>query len=257
MNTFLIVLLSTLSFIITGLLTNLFNSVKVEKGEFLRKSNLGRFLLCCVVSVIAGLTVWALENVKKKDEQIPTAPATTDTAKVQKPQTQPEETKLIRQDSVKHHPDTQTTRFRAPRIMDTQSSSQGIINEPVAVKPPKKWTLIAEKSISVYGLSPTRINVEAGDSIFVRAEGIIKVGEIYGNSTPAGIERLRSEKYCIEKNISHGALLIRVGEQLRWAYCGERFAQIATASGELFFQVNDNDQGNNLGHYLVTCFVYR
>ena len=99
------------------------------------------------------------------------------------------------------------------------------------------------------------IKVTKGDKISIRASGEVTFGIMAGSGGPEGIDFLPSYNYF--ENLKHGCLIGRVAasEDDPWSYIGASADFTADRSGELQFNVNDNDPDNNVGEFDVKITV--
>jgi hypothetical protein len=99
------------------------------------------------------------------------------------------------------------------------------------------------------------IKVAKGDKISIRASGEVTFGIMAGSGGPEGIDFLPSYNYF--ENLKHGCLIGRVAasEDDPWSYIGASADFTADRSGELQFNVNDNDPDNNVGEFDVKITV--
>jgi hypothetical protein len=102
--------------------------------------------------------------------------------------------------------------------------------------------------------------VRTGDTVQIRASGSISFNKTGGSSDPGG--RLTDQwtlplrQYNLVHYIpQHAALLYRIGSGDKWRYAGKDITFIADQDGHLQFEVNDNNQSNNKGFYLVEVKV--
>lgn len=98
-------------------------------------------------------------------------------------------------------------------------------------------------------------DVEQGSIISIQATGNIKVGRWVGHSGPegrvAGFANGSLEPWNIAKNFNHAALMYKLSERSKWKYCGSSCKFVTETPGNqyIYFQVNDNKQIDNSGHY--------
>ena len=101
----------------------------------------------------------------------------------------------------------------------------------------------------------THINVRKGELVQITAAGTINVGPFVGDSGPDGRESgllgFPLAKYNIVREFRHAVLMFKLNEADNWVVCGANVKFRSAKDGELIFQVNDNDQGNNSGAYKV------
>ncbi len=99
------------------------------------------------------------------------------------------------------------------------------------------------------------IKVTKGDKISIRASGEVTFGIMAGSGGPEGINFFPSYNYF--ENLSHGCLIGRIAqsEDDPWTYIGASADFTADRSGELQFNVNDNDPSNNVGEFEVKITV--
>ena len=117
------------------------------------------------------------------------------------------------------------------------------------------------ETIKINCLTNTHINVKQGETVLIKAWGTINVGPIVGDSSPdgrsTGLFGFSLVNYDIVKNFKHAVLMFKLADGSDWTACGSNYKFKAEADGELIFQVNDNDQGNNSGAYTVEIQKFR
>lgn len=110
----------------------------------------------------------------------------------------------------------------------------------------------------------TGIRVKKGETIIIKASGSIEVGSFVGTSAPGGIEgnkgplgiSLKRYNYFSTKN--HGALCYRFNSLSNTWICYSNKQENKykiQQDGRIEFKINDNDQGNNHGHYEVEIII--
>ncbi|MDX1911533.1 MAG: hypothetical protein SFV22_08620 [Saprospiraceae bacterium] len=114
-----------------------------------------------------------------------------------------------------------------------------------------------KKEISVSEDTDTGIELRAGDRVQIKATGSIRVGAFLGHSGPEGIQCYMCERYNIVKQFKHGSLMFKRSGLSSWEYCGQSRVFTVASPGELSFEINDNEQGNNIGYYVVEIQVFR
>jgi hypothetical protein len=95
----------------------------------------------------------------------------------------------------------------------------------------------------------TRIFLNKGDKVYLRAKGQIKVGPFAGYSGPDGIEGLNI--YNFTPNAKHGSLVYNITSGTDWYPVGEYKIITANKTGMLRLTVNDDEPDNNQGYYEV------
>ena len=95
----------------------------------------------------------------------------------------------------------------------------------------------------------TRIFLNKGDKVSLRAKGVVRVGSFAGYSGPNGIDGFTA--YNITSNAKHGALVYQIDLDPDWYPVGEFKTITAHKTGWLRLGVNDNDADNNEGYYEV------
>ena len=108
----------------------------------------------------------------------------------------------------------------------------------------------------------TDVEIWPGDRVAVVATGNVKVSSLWPPASPDGVSdaaQIWLSDYSISTQFRHGALLCGVtgGD---WQLCGKStvFKQHpASKAGYLAFEVNDDDQGNNVGAFEVSIVVER
>lgn len=113
--------------------------------------------------------------------------------------------------------------------------------------------------IKVDRLTNTTICVRLGDVVTIEAAGHIRVGTFMGSSDPdglsAGVMGMSLESYNIVPNFKHAALMYRFAGETEWKVAGKRKRFIPYRDGCLQFQINDNNQDDNYGHYEVELTI--
>jgi hypothetical protein len=112
----------------------------------------------------------------------------------------------------------------------------------------------------VSGLTRSSAHVEKGQRVRILASGSIKIGGWAGTSQPegrsSGFAGGDLSAYSIVSTYNHAALLYRVAGEADWLPYGQNCVFRAQRSGNLEFQVNDREQGNNSGSYKVTTQLF-
>jgi hypothetical protein len=105
----------------------------------------------------------------------------------------------------------------------------------------------------------TSIHIMPGDMVNVEAEGSIELGMWVRTSSPEGRESgvggVSLAPYNLVRTINHGALMNRIAHDADWKCAGKHVKFIAGREGELEFEVNDKQQYDNRGSYLVNVVV--
>lgn len=140
-----------------------------------------------------------------------------------------------------------------------QAREKALVHRDSTPPPPEQPYFDRIMNINCY--NNTRIPVQTGETIAIRAWGSINVGPFVGDSSPDGRESglfgVGLTKYDIVKTFKHAVLMFKLAEQDNWVACGSSFKFRSNKDGELIFQVNDNDQSNNSGAYTVEVRKYR
>lgn len=98
--------------------------------------------------------------------------------------------------------------------------------------------------------------VQPGDTVRVNASGSIQVGAFAGSVDANGTEgMLLGDSYDLVRPYPHGALLCRIAGENDWQLCGSFLEFTASSAGCLEFEVNDNDQSNNIGYFTVDASI--
>jgi tetratricopeptide (TPR) repeat protein len=133
------------------------------------------------------------------------------------------------------------------------------------------WNAIA-KTFYVNSYVNTGIQVQRGATIRIAASGQVTFGFTAGTGGPGGVNWCYNEEYdgetgstyCDDYNpysylqdVWHGSLLYRINSngQDEWLPAGVGGEAVATHSGILELNVNDNDPGNNVGKFKVNIEV--
>jgi len=132
--------------------------------------------------------------------------------------------------------------------------------EPVTPPAAEENAPSFEQTVKVNSLTNTHIRVFKGDKVLISATGSINVSPIVGSSGPEGRDNKRSILSVQRRNIvpgfRHAVLMFKLKDTGQWVECGASFNFNAAENGELIFQVNDLDQSNNKGEYVVTVRKY-
>jgi hypothetical protein len=121
---------------------------------------------------------------------------------------------------------------------------------------PAKWT--RSYAFGVRRFVNTRIAVQRGDKITIRATGAINFGFLAGPGGPQGI--LFNPDYNYFTDLPHGCLIARVrntGSDDEWGYVGPGVSIVPQVNGVLELDVNDNDPDNNVGQFRVEVTLCR
>lgn len=112
-----------------------------------------------------------------------------------------------------------------------------------------------------YNPYKSKVKIEKGDDVIIKASGTIKVGTFVGNSTPIGLERgvfgLSLSDYNYFKNQNHAALCFRLGEGDSWKFYDKESKFNVQEDGYIEFMINDNIQTDNSGAYKIEVTVIR
>lgn len=110
-------------------------------------------------------------------------------------------------------------------------------------------------------ITESRVCVETGEQVAIRAEGVYTVGEFVGETDADGPlnsmwdNQIVRDSYNLDgyTNLPHGALLYRIGENSDWQPCNctEERIITATAAGCLQFTVNDKSPADNAGEVSI------
>jgi hypothetical protein len=101
------------------------------------------------------------------------------------------------------------------------------------------------EELRVNSLTSGTLNFDAGDHVWIVAQGEVRVGPFVGYVDPDGRDSWLLSGYSIRPDVPHGALLCRLKGQSEWSYCGSDTEFQADSPGQLEFEINDNEQGNN------------
>ena len=150
-------------------------------------------------------------------------------------------------------------------LLMLDSAEQERIRSEIAWLPTPTPTIqIQSFTVTVERQMNTGILLNAGDSVEIRASGRIELSPIWAFSVgPDGADETNEfflSDYSIVRNYRHGSLMYSLVNGDRWNYCGTTcsFSMLPTASSDyLEFEVNDNDQANNSGHFTVDVTVTR
>lgn len=101
------------------------------------------------------------------------------------------------------------------------------------------------ETLRVNKFTTSALTFQENEFVWVQASGEVKVGPVVGFVGPRGRGSGLLTSYSLVPNMPHGALLCRIKGQAEWSYCSEEVEGQIKSSGQLEFQVNDNDQSNN------------
>ena len=132
-------------------------------------------------------------------------------------------------------------------IMGSNGNRITTIGEPIASK------TLQDK---VSGLTSGKAYVEKGQRVRITAGGSINIGTFAGTSPPEGRPGGFLSAYSIDKTFNHAALLYRIAGEKTWSPYGDNCVFEAQKNGNIEFQINDAEQVNNSGYYLVTTQIY-
>lgn len=134
--------------------------------------------------------------------------------------------------------------------------------EPIKVDMEECSDCGAHYNLKINSFYKSKIKVEEGDLVTIKAGGVMKVGGFVGNSGPEGIPNNRGvlgmslEVYNYFKIWNHAALTFRFGDKDEWKYYNEKENKfIAQKSGFMEFGINDNQQNDNEGAYEVEILI--
>ncbi|AQG80391.1 hypothetical protein AWR27_14305 [Spirosoma montaniterrae] len=100
----------------------------------------------------------------------------------------------------------------------------------------------------------TRISLNPGDRLIIRAEGSIKLGAFAGYGGPDGIDGFAA--YSLASNIRHGSLIYVIGNA-DWQFAGSSKTITASKSGSLLMTVNDKQVDDDEGQFIVNYEIIR
>lgn len=98
------------------------------------------------------------------------------------------------------------------------------------------------------------LKIEKQGMVRITASGIMKVGNLVGNSPPeglvSGVGAVSLAGYSIVPTFNHACVMYRLNQSKTWVYCGKA-CEFPTngANVDLELQVNDLDLTNNAGPY--------
>ena len=125
--------------------------------------------------------------------------------------------------------------------------------------PPPKLKIF--KTYTVNDYTKTDVCVEPDTQLSITASGSIYVGTFIGNKTPEGKDSFQTlfgitswieDKYYVERDIPHGALMCRMDYEQKWQYCSTLHTLKTEKKGCLVLDVNDTPKKDNKGSYSVT-----
>ena len=101
----------------------------------------------------------------------------------------------------------------------------------------------------------TRIFLNSGDKVIIKAEGSIRLGMFAGYGGPNGIEGFSD--YSRTPNIKHGSLIYYFGDS-GWRFVGSNTTITAQEGGDmLWLAVNDKSTDDNEGQFIVNYEIIR
>lgn len=118
--------------------------------------------------------------------------------------------------------------------------------------------LSAEHLFQMNGPVETGVVIRRGDRITFSADGVVSFGPFAGQGGPEGIAGFQGYSYFQDQR--HGVLIARVKNSSGkggWNVIGRSQVIIAMEDGTLELDVNDNDPGNNTGHFDVKVDICR
>jgi len=132
--------------------------------------------------------------------------------------------------------------------------------EPVKVEMEECSDCGSKQNLKVNAHVKSDINVEEGDLVIIKADGVIKVGEWVGTSGPEGLQNgvlgVSLSSYNIFPNWNHAALYYRFGEKDDWKYYDEKKNKyVVQTKGYIEFGINDKNLSDNSGAYNVEVIV--
>lgn len=101
------------------------------------------------------------------------------------------------------------------------------------------------EELHVKTLTSSSLSFDKGDYVWIIAQGEIRMGPFVGYLDPDGSDSWLLSGYNIVPNAPHGGLLCRLKGQTDWSFCGSDTEFQPEEPGQLEFQINDRDQGNN------------
>jgi hypothetical protein len=101
------------------------------------------------------------------------------------------------------------------------------------------------EELRVRSLTLSSISFDKGDYVWIIARGEIKVGPFIGYVDPDGNDSWMLRGYSIVPDAPHGGLLCRLKGQTSWTFCGSDTEFQPDEAGQIEFQINDDQQGNN------------
>ncbi|MBD2753964.1 hypothetical protein [Spirosoma validum] len=100
----------------------------------------------------------------------------------------------------------------------------------------------------------TRISLEPGDKVIIRAEGSVRLGMFAGYGGPNGIGGFAT--YSTTTNAKHGSLIYRFGGS-DWTFLGSSNTLTVHKPGYLSLAVNDNSTDDDEGQFIVNYEIIR
>lgn len=113
-------------------------------------------------------------------------------------------------------------------------------------------------TFSVARKTRTSIYVNAGDKVEIQATGTIRTGPFCGFVGPEGANdgiQFWCSSYSLIKSYRFGSLLYSSTNDDEWNFCGKSCSFSYSGGGNLEFEVNDEDQGNNSGAFNLEITV--
>jgi hypothetical protein len=116
--------------------------------------------------------------------------------------------------------------------------------------------------LSISKDTSTAIHIHKGDSIIIRAGGMMRVGAFIGSCGPEGVPNNKGvfgvsiAEYNYFKEWNHAALFYRFAKTSDWQFYEKTNARyLAAEDGILDIGINDKKQTDNKGHYDVVVLI--
>jgi TIR domain len=116
--------------------------------------------------------------------------------------------------------------------------------------------------LSISKDTSTAIHIHKGDSIIIRAGGMMRVGAFIGSCGPEGVPNNKGvfgvsiAEYNYFKEWNHAALFYRFAKTSDWQFYEKTNARyLAAEEGILDIGINDKKQTDNKGHYDVVVLI--
>lgn len=106
-------------------------------------------------------------------------------------------------------------------------------------------------------ITRTRIFLNSGDRIKIKAFGNIRLGMFAGITNPNGLNGDDFDSYSTTSKAPHGSLIYKFNLDSDWIFLGTEKMITANKSGQLRLSVNDQKIDDNSGYFLIDYEIIR